>query len=64
MIDALKAYANTHYEAGGHWIAETYGQADYERALAEAGGDIEAAKAMLEKAWLFLVEREAEAGDY
>lgn len=64
MIDTLKAYALANYEAGGHWIAETYGQADYERALAEAGGDIEAAKALLEKAWNFLAMREAEAGDY
>jgi len=64
MIDALKAHALANYEAGGHWIAETYGQADYARTLAEAGDDIDAAKAMLEKAWLFLNMREAEAGDY
>ncbi len=64
MIDTLKAHALANYETGGHWIVETYGQSDYARTLAEAGNDIEAAKAMLEKAWLFLEEREAEAGDY
>lgn len=64
MIDTLKAYALANYEAGGHWIAETYSHADYARTLAETGGDVDAAKAMLEKAWLFLNMREAEAGDY
>lgn len=64
MIDALKAHVLANYEAGGHWIAETYSQADYARTLAEAGGDVNAAKAMLKKEWLFLNMREAEAGDY
>lgn len=64
MIKTLEAYAMQHYEAGGHWIVETYGDADYQAVLDEAGDDIVAAKAMLEKAWLFLNMREAEAGDY
>ena len=64
MIDTLKAYALANYEAGGHWIVETYGQADYARTLAEAAGDVDAAKTLLENAWRFLAMREAEAGDY
>ena len=62
--ETLKAYAMQHYEAGGHWIVETYGDADYQAVLDEAGGNMAKAKSALKKAWLFLVERQAEAGDY
>lgn len=64
MIDTLKAYALANYEAGGHWIAETYDTADYVRALEKAGGSVSKAKAALKNEWLFLNMREAEAGDY
>lgn len=60
----LEAYAMQHYEAGGHWIVETYNDADYQAVLDEAGGNMAKAKAALKKAWLFLVEQQAEAGDY
>lgn len=63
-IKTLEAYAMANYEAGGHWIAETYGAADYQAVLDEAGGNMAKAKAALKKAWLFLVEQQAEAGDY
>lgn len=64
MIETLKAYAAAHYEDGGHWIAETYGAADYRAALAQAGNDLEKAKAALKKKWCLLNARQADAGDY
>ena len=64
MTDELKAYAMANYEAGGHWIAETYTLANYQADIDAAGGDIEAAKAQMKKDWLFLNMREAEAGDF
>ena len=63
-IKTLEAYALANYETGGHWIAETYGAADYQAVLDEAGGNMAKAKAALKKAWLFLVAQQAEAGDY
>lgn len=62
--ETLKAYAMQHYEAGAHWIVETYGDTDYQAVLDEAGGNMAKAKAALKKAWRFLVEQQAEAGDY
>ena len=56
----LEAYAMQHYEAGGHWVVETYGAADYQAVLDEAGGDIDEAKAALKKAWLSLVAQQRE----
>ena len=64
MIDTLKAYALANYEAGGHWIVETYSDADYQRTLDEAGGDVKKAGAAIKSEWDFLTMRENECGDY
>ena len=60
MIEALKAYALANYEAGGHWIYETYDTADYEAIVAEAEGNLERAKELVKEAWEFMLEREQE----
>lgn len=60
MKAALEAHALANYEQGGHWVYETYDTADYEAIIAEAEGDLNRAKELLEEAWLFLVERERE----
>lgn len=60
MIEALKAHALANYEAGGHWVYETYSAADYEAIVAEAEGDLERAKELLQEAWEFTCERERE----
>jgi hypothetical protein len=59
-IKTLEAYAMQHYEAGGHWIVETYGAADYQAVLDEAGGNMAKAKAALKREWLFLVAQQRE----
>jgi len=63
-IETLEAYALANYEAGGHWIVETFGPGDYQAVVDAAGGDITKAKAALKKEWLFTNMRESEAGDY
>ena len=60
MIDQLKAYAMLHYEAGGHWVAETYSNADYQREIDEAGGSIRKAKKAMKAYWLLMNMREKE----
>lgn len=64
MKDELEAYALANYEAGGHWVFETYSDSDYRRILDEAGGSIAKAKAALKEEWLFLVMQERECGDF
>ena len=63
-IEILEAYALANYEAGGHWIVETFGPADYQAIVDAASGDMTKAKAALKKEWLFMNMRESEAGDY
>ena len=41
MIQALKAYALANYEAGGHWVYETYDTADYEVIVATTNRQID-----------------------
>lgn len=48
---ALEAFALAHYEAGGHWVYETHGAEDYLAILAEAGGDMDRARAALRADW-------------
>ena len=60
MIKQLEAHALANYEAGGHWVYETYDDVDYEAIVAEAEGNLERAKELLQEAWEFLVEREQE----
>jgi hypothetical protein len=62
--ETLEAYALDNYEAGGHWIVETFGPADYQAIVDAAGGNMAKAKTALKKEWLFMNMRESEAGDY
>jgi len=62
--ETLEAYAMQHYEAGGHWIVETFGPADYQAIVDAAGGNMAKAKAALKREWLFLVAQERECSDY
>ena len=57
MIDQLKAYAMEHYEAGGHWIFETYSDADYQREIDFAGGSFAKAKKALKLEWKIINEQ-------
>ena len=59
MIEDLEAYASANYDKGGHWVFETFGRDDYQGVLDEAGGDLEAAKAILKDHWELMVEQEA-----
>ena len=52
-ITALEKFAFDHYEAGGHWVFETYDRADYARVLADTGG-LAAAKKALREEWELL----------
>ena len=60
----LEAYAMSHYEAGGHWVVETYSDSDYQAIIDEAAGDADKAKAATKAAWEFLVMQERECRDY
>jgi hypothetical protein len=53
-IEQLKAYAEANYQVGGHWIVETHDAKDYEARLAKVGGDVEAAKASMQRYWQLL----------
>lgn len=63
MVKALKEFALANYEQGGHWIYETYDDADYEAALAEAEGDLERAKAALKDTWTLYQELEEDCAN-
>lgn len=59
-VQALKDYALANYEAGGHWVYETYDNADYLAIVHEAEGNVERAKELVKEAWEFICEREQE----
>lgn len=63
MVKALKEFALANYEQGGHWIYETYDDADYEAALAEAEGDLERAKEALKDTWTLFQELEEDCAN-
>lgn len=56
-IETLKQYACANYEAGGHWIAETYSDDEYAEVLSECGG-VKAAKTRLRELWELFNDRE------
>jgi hypothetical protein len=60
LIAELEQYALSHYEAGGHWVYETYSRKDYEDALNESGGDLAKAKQYIKEHWELIVMREKE----
>lgn len=70
-IKALEKYALDHYDAGGHWIAETYDPEDYALALLRAGTHdtidqmLEVTRNYLRREWehLNMLEREYAYGD-
>lgn len=59
MIKELKQFALDHYEAGGHWVVETYSKEDYIDVLTKTKTVVKAKKE-LKKYWKFINERQAE----
>ena len=60
-IEILKQYALDNYEAGGHWVFETYSDDEYAEVLARHPS-IKAAKKALKEAWEFCTEQQQECG--
>jgi hypothetical protein len=56
-IQQLIKYANDNYEAGGHWLVECWGCAEYNEVLEKAGGNLEVAKDALKREWEFTNEQ-------
>lgn len=56
-IETLKQHACDNYEAGGHWISETYSDAEYAEVLAQCGS-VNAAKARLKDLWELFNDRQ------
>ena len=59
MIAELEQFALDHYEAGGHWVVETYSKEDYIEVLTKAK-TVTKAKKELKKYWKFMNERQAD----
>jgi hypothetical protein len=62
-VQALKDYANDHYDEGGHWVAETHDTKDYEEMLL-ASSSLEVAKRNLREFWLLKQEMYEDVQDY
>ena len=60
-IQVLEKYAMDNYEEGGHWVVETYSDADYAEVLGRCSS-LEAAKEALKKDWELCVMQEKECG--
>jgi len=60
-IQSLKQYALDNYEAGGHWVFETYSDAEYAKVLV-VSQSIEAAKETIKRDWELCEERKQECG--
>lgn len=59
QIKELEQFALDHYEAGGHWVVETYSKEDYIEVLTKEK-TVAKAKKELKKYWKFINERQAE----
>jgi hypothetical protein len=59
QVEILKQYALDNYEAGGHWVFETYSDAEYAKVLVEFPS-IEAAKEAIKRDWELCVMQEQE----
>jgi hypothetical protein len=59
-VKVLAKFALAHYEQGGHWAYECWGDEEYEDLLDEVAGDVEAAKIHLKRWWELMNERQAE----
>jgi hypothetical protein len=57
-IQQLIEFAVDNYEEGGHWIAECWNAADYDKVLEEVGGDVALAKEYLKQQWELINEQE------
>ena len=60
-MQTLKQYALDNYEAGGHWVFETYSDDEYAQVLAKCP-TLEEAKAAIKETWEFCVEQQQECG--
>ena len=60
-IEILEKYAMDNYEEGGHWVAETYSDADYAEVLGRCSS-LEEAKQALKESWELCVMQEKECG--
>jgi len=58
-LQSLKQYALDNYEAGGHWVFETYSDAEYAEVL-RGSQSIEAAKEAIKRDWELCEERKQE----
>lgn len=56
----LEAYAMENYEAGGHWVVETFSEQEYDQYMKDAGGSLTKAKRALKKFWKMTEERSNE----
>ena len=54
-VAALKQYALDNYDAGGHWVAETYSDLDYAEVVFEYSS-LEECKKELKDFWELMVE--------
>lgn len=61
QVEILKQYALDNYEIGGHWVFETYSNAEYAEVLAKCQS-LEAAKKAIKEAWDLCVEQQQECG--
>ena len=57
-VEELEQYALDNYEAGGHWVYETYSRAEYVDALECSAYDLDAAKKRIREHWELLVMQE------
>jgi hypothetical protein len=60
VVNTLEQYAFSHYEAGGHWVAETYSYKDYIEVLEHNDFNVDEAKKELKEYWEWTNERQRE----
>lgn len=58
-VETLKQYALENYEVGGHWVFETYSNADYAEVLLKCQS-VEEAKKAIKQDWEFSEEQRQE----
>jgi hypothetical protein len=56
----MEEHALNQYEAGGHWVYETFGSEDYKHYYNKARGKMALAKVMLDDYWKHMNEQQAE----
>jgi len=65
LVTSLEQYAADNYEAGGHWVYETYSYKDYVEVLEHNDFNVDEAKRELKEYWEFTndMERECSWGE-